>query len=92
MRREFPATNEYIDYLTSSGKARPLHSDTPPTDENDWIYDVIEGLDLDERQADFLRAIGAGHTIADAARLVGRTPRWGRNILRTIRSRASELR
>lgn len=88
MRRETPASHQYIDYLLAKDRARPLYPEVGETDENDWVHELIARMSLTDDQMSFLDAIGAGHTVAGASRLVGKSPRWGRVTLHRIRRRA----
>lgn len=91
MAKEYPSSEGYIDHLVSTGQARHFMGETDgtETDENDWIYTLLDWLHLDDRQTILFEAIGAGHTIADASRMAGESPSWGRDTLRNIRNRVS---
>lgn len=85
---EQPFTNESIEILLALGEAREVWPHDPDRDADEsgeWIYMALLGLNLKEHEMTFLNAISAGHTQADAARSVGRTPRWGYRFLRRLR-------
>lgn len=93
---ELPFQNDLIDHLVSSGDAAVLwpQLDDGARDEGaERAENLISGLVAlmggGEAERVFLEALSAGHTQADAARVAGRTPRWGARTAARLRDCAS---
>lgn len=90
---ESPYSTDYIEGLVSRDEASlvwPVHENPfdafKPYDTcNDWIYAALLELDLTEQELAFVDAIGAGHRISGAARLVGKPEHWGYNFMKRLR-------
>ncbi len=82
---ESPFSNEWIEDMLNSGRATQLWPAHERATDKDWIHSLLATLELSERELDFFSAVAAGHTTADASRLAGRKPRWGRKLLAHVR-------
>lgn len=84
---ESPFSNEWIEDMLNSGRAAQLWPSHERQDTSkDWVHALLATLGLSDQELDFFGAVAAGHTTADAARLAGRGPRWGRKLLARVRN------
>jgi hypothetical protein len=84
-----PYPNSYIEHVRIQRKewqesAEDEYFREEPEDKS-WITHAILSLGLRDDQIAFLGHVSRGETVANASRMAGHIPSWGRDLLRRIR-------